>query len=235
MVLPTRYPWGEFPDATIHASESDVKRHPAYHQAKAGDAEAAERLVLATLSYDVLLHLKHAYGHLAPVLLPVHADESLGINAIPIAMAHIFANVLEWDIETDVVQANIVSHTGADGFTRLRNQAIFEGAIGSGVNYVLIDDFLGQGGTIANLRGYVIAQGRQVLAVSVLTGKDYSARLAPANDKLVELRRKHGAIEFWWKRRFGFGFECLTASEVRYLIQTPTSERIVERLEAIIG
>lgn len=235
MVLPTRYPWGEFPDATIHAGESVVKRHPAYSQAKAGDTEAAGRLVLETLSEDVLNHLQNAYGHLAPVLLPVHADESSGTNAIPIAMADLFARVLEWDNEANIIQANMVSHTGADGFSRLRNQAIFKGTVDSGVNYVLIDDFLGQGGTIANLRGHVMAQGGQVLAASVLTGKDYSARLAPANDKLVELRRKHGTIEFWWRRRFGFGFECLTASEVRYLIQTPTSERIVARVEAAVG
>jgi len=32
------------------------------------------------------------------------------------------------------------------------------------------------------------------------------------------LRDKHGRdLEDWWRERFGFGFECLTRSEARYL------------------
>jgi hypothetical protein len=94
-----------------------------------------------------------------------------------------------------------------------------------------VDDFIGQGGTLANLRGHILRQGGHVLGATALTGKDYSARLASTDEQIVELRSKHGHLENWWRHRFGFGFECLTASETRYLCRTSSSERIVEQLE----
>jgi adenine/guanine phosphoribosyltransferase-like PRPP-binding protein len=70
---------------------------------------------------------------------------------------------LKWDIEERVFQVSVVGHTGASGFVRLANQAIFKGRVESGLHYVLIDDFIAQGGTLANLRGHVLAQGCQVI------------------------------------------------------------------------
>jgi hypothetical protein len=60
---------------------------------------------------------------------------------------------------------------------------------------------------------------------------DAAMELNLSAEKLNELRIKHGELENWWVERFGFGFECLTASETRYLINTPTSERIRHRIE----
>lgn len=227
----TRYPWNDSPDVLIHASEQHVKQHSSYQQAKAGDVIASVNLVIESLSYEIMDRMSRKFGAHAPVLLPVLAEESAGMNSIPKAMAEVLAHLLKWNIEERVFQANVVGHTGASGFVRLENQAIFKGCVDSGLHYVLIDDFIGQGGTLANLRGHILAQGGQVLGASVLTGKSHSAALTPADSQLVELRRKHGTIEFWWRQRFGFGFDCLTASEARYLIQTPTSERVIERLE----
>ena len=235
MDQPVRFPWDDFPDVLIHAPELFVKRHPSYSQAKAGDADASARLVLDTLSDDMTNRMGMEFGQDSPVLLPVLAEESAGVNPIPRVMAEILAYVLRWDLEKQVLQTNVVGHTGAGGFVRLANQALFSGVVGSGLNYVLIDDFIGQGGTLANLRGHILAQGGRVLGASVLTGKAHSAKLAPAASQLGELRRKHGTIEIWWRQRFGFGFDCLTASEARYLIQTPTSERIIERLDEAGG
>lgn len=231
MDQPVRFPWDDFPDVLIHAAELFVKRHLRYPQAKAGDAVAAAHLVLDSLSDELINRLSVEFGPHSPVLLPVLAEESVGLNPIPRVMAEILAHVLKWGIEKQVLQSNVVGHTGAGGFVRLANQALFSGVTGSGLNYVLIDDFIGQGGTLANLRGHILAQGSRVLGASVLTGKAHSARLAPSGDQLDELRRKHGTIETWWRQRFGFGFDCLTASEARYLIQTATSERIIERLD----
>ena len=74
-------------------------------------------------------------------------------------------------------------------------------------------------------------QGGSVIGATVLTGKDYSAILALNSDRLNALRDQHGQLEKWWQERFGFEFDCLTASEARYLIQTPESERIRARIE----
>ena len=43
--LPPRTAWGDFPDVLIFSKEMEVKRHPDYAEAKAGDADAATRLV----------------------------------------------------------------------------------------------------------------------------------------------------------------------------------------------
>lgn len=166
-----------------------------------------------------------------PVLVSVHAEETVGVNAIPEVMADLLAKILGWELERLVVQANVVNHTGANGFARLARQAIFKGKIIPRCNYLIVDDFIGQGGTIANLRGHIMQQGGSVIGATVLTGKDYSAILALENDRLNALRDQHGHIEKWWKERFGFGFDCLTASEARYLIQTPESERIRARID----
>lgn len=132
-----------------------------------------------------------------------------------------------------IVQLNSVGHTGADGFTRLANQALFEGPVRRGQAYCVVDDFVGQGGTLANLIGFIHPQGGAVLEATALTGKPYSAKLAPEEAQIRALRAKHGAeLEAWWQRGFGFGFECLTRSQARYLEKTPDADTIRSRLTA---
>jgi hypothetical protein len=233
LVQPHRFPWElEFPRVLIHASESAVKQHPAYSAAKAGDIDAAFNLVLKTINDEVVNSLFGLVKHDAPMLISVHAEEAIGVNAIPEVMADILSKMLGVDKEQSVVQANVVNHTGAGGFARMARQAVFAGEIVPGKKYLIIDDFIGQGGTITNLRGHILQQGGVVIGATVLTGKDYSAILGLDLNKLVDLRRQHGKIEDWWRQRFGFGFDCLTASEARYLSNTATSETIRARIEA---
>jgi hypothetical protein len=72
---PSRTAWGEFPDVQIHAGETTVKKHPSYHAAKLGDADAAEKLVSETINNDQVEALrKLAEGH-DPILVSVHAYE----------------------------------------------------------------------------------------------------------------------------------------------------------------
>jgi hypothetical protein len=54
-------------------------------------------------------------------------------------------------VNNSIVQLNSVGHTGADGFRRLANQALFSGTVAPGLCYFVVDDFVGQGGTLANL------------------------------------------------------------------------------------
>lgn len=233
MEQPIRFPWDHFPDVLIHATESFVKNHHAYSAAKAGNGSAAAELVSDAISVQILEQLWRSYDDSAPVLVSAHAEESSGVNAIPEAFAWLISRALKWPYERRVFQANKVSHTGASGYERLQRQAIFGGAIVIGLNYLLVDDFVGQGGTLANLRGHILAQRGFVVGATALTGRNYSAKLALRAEQLSELRRKHGHIEHWWRQRFGFGFESLTASEARYLSRTPTSQRILEGLEAV--
>jgi hypothetical protein len=230
---PPRRPWGEFPDVLIHADESRVKQHPAYRAAKSGDAGAALELVQDVFDRDLPERLRSLIGSSQPVLVSAHAYEREGVNAIPEVLADVMAKTLGWAVDNSVVQTNVVAHTGADGFSRLARQPTFDGVVTAGADYVLIDDFVGMGGTLANLRGHIESHGGRVLAAVALTGKPHSAKLRLTPERLNELRSKHGAeLEHWWQERFGHAFDALTESEARYLVRTPDIATIRDRIAA---
>ena len=226
-----RTAWRDFPDVLIHAAESAVKQHPAYQRAKSGDDDAAADLVLHTFNLDQTMALDALVAGRIPTLVSAHAFEREGINAIPEVFAHQLGQLLGCPVDTGIVQTNVVAHTGADGFWRLARQAEFEGKVTPGCEYVLVDDFVGMGGTLANLKGYIESQGGRVLAAVALTGKPHSAQLAPSPERLHELREKHGTeLENWWFEHFAHHFDALTESEARYLARTETADTIRNRI-----
>jgi hypothetical protein len=222
-----------FPDVMIHAAEPVVKKHPRYSAAKSGDVEAAQGLVRDTINDEQVAALRHFVIGRTPILVSVHAYESEGVNAIPEALADALSIRLGLETDAGIVQTNVVMHTGADGYGRLARPPIFDGDVVPGAEYVLVDDFVGQGGTLANLRGFIEARGGSVSAAVTLTGKPYSAKLALQKTQLDELRQKHGdEFEKWWQKRFGYTFDCLTQSEARYLARSPDAGTIRNRIAA---
>lgn len=229
-----RVPWHNFPDVIIHAPETAVKQHDAYAAAKAGDDEAAHTLVVDTLSAEAVQRFLDLVGAAQPFLASAHAFERDGVNAIPEALADELAQRTGLPVDGSIVQTNIVGHTGADGFSRLARQALFAGNVVPGAAYVMVDDFIGQGGTLANLRGHIESNGGRVIAAVVLTGKPYSSTLSLSTDQLTALRIKHHGenLETWWLDRFGHAFDCLTQSEARYLERTQDADVIRNRIAA---
>lgn len=226
-----RSPWNAFPDVLIHENESSVRGHPDYAEAKRGDSDAAYRLVHAFLNDPILKQIELRGQTEQITLASAHALERDGVNAIPEALAEVIAGYLNWPIEHQIVQVNIVSHTKADGFSRLARQARFDGTCEHGKSYFLVDDFVGQGGTLANLRGWILHQGGHVVGATVLTGKAHSSILTASEEQIYELTKTHGQeLRDWWKSSFGFDYDCLTRSEARYLIRTPSAQRIRDRI-----
>ena len=92
---------------------------------------------------------------------------------------------------------------------------------------------IGQGGTLANLRGFVESRGAKVIGATALTGKGYSAKLSLSEETLRGLKGKHGTeLEQWWVAAFGYGFERLTESEARYLTRADDAHSISARIVA---
>ena len=237
MAPPPRTTWRGFPDAVLLADELQTKRHSRYPAAKAGDESAAARLVDSLVDGAALAAVRGlvvtASKAGSSVLVCAHAYEREGVNAIPSALSELLSQRLDVPFSTAVVQSNVVAHTGADGYGRLARQARFDGDVEMGRQYIMVDDFIGQGGTLANLRGWVEKQGGKVVGAVGLTGKPYSAKLNPTKEQIHELRRKHGAeFEQWWRERFGHAFDCLTQSEARYLARSPDVDTIRNRLAA---
>ena len=234
---PPRDPWDVFPAVVLLAPEPVVKKHPHYKAAKAGSIAEAAALVDALVDEAGFAAVRKLIDENCesggPVLVSAHAYERENVNAIPEALATRLSERLEINSETAVVQANVVSHTGAGGYGRLARQARFEGGVESGREYVMVDDFIGQGGTLANLRGWIRKQGGKVVGAVALTGKPYSAKLKLSQEQLDELRQRHGKdLEKWWRGHFGHSFDCLTQSEARYLARSPDADTIRDRLAA---
>jgi len=229
---PPRTPLFGIPDVVIHrADESVVKVHANYGAAKAGDIESAKALVSSFVNDSGIERLKRLIGGRFPELVPIHALEAAGVNEIPVALGHELSRRLGLRVNLSVAQVNSVGHTGASGFARLAHQARFDGEIERGSLYLVVDDFVGQGGTLANLIGYITSEGGVVIGATVLTGKPYSAMLEPSRGNLEALRRKHGKdLEDWWIQEFGFDFDCLTRSEAHYLERTADAHTVRSRL-----
>lgn len=227
---PDRVPSAGTPDVTIVGVPEVVQKHPLYPGAKAGDVVDAVGLVRRFMSGGALDRFVEQVAGRHTILVGVTAVEAGSVNEIPSAMATFLAARTGLPVALDVVQINRAGHTKASGWIRLANQALFDGPVIAGAEYWLVDDFVGQGGTFANLRGHIESRGGRVIGMTALTGRDFSAKLALSSQILAELRAKHGGLEEWWRRELGFGFEALTESEGRYLLRAEDADTIRNRL-----
>jgi hypoxanthine-guanine phosphoribosyltransferase len=121
--------------------------------------------------------------------------------------------------------------TGTRKRRATRPSRVFDGEVANGRNYILVDDFVGQGGTLANLRGYALSEGAVVIGAAALTGKGYYAELAMSSLTLHSIRGRYGKeLESWWRQIFGYGFDKLTESEARYLLRAENAHTIRDRV-----
>lgn len=230
-----RSPWSdEFPDVVLHGKLGDATKHPDYEAAKGGNDAAARRLVADIITKESVNNLRKMLGGRQAIFAAVHAEEAISRNAIPQAMADVLGHVLGMEIEPHLVQSAKVGRTGQDGFGRLTNQPAFEGPVRNDLPYLLLDDTLTQGGTLANLKGYIESHGGRVLGASTLTGKQYSSRIALATETLTKLYNhfKGTDLENWWKQQHGYGFDQLTESEANYLLRAADANKIRDRVLA---
>jgi hypothetical protein len=190
-------------------------------------------LICDAVAFRSTLALSRSFDPAMTLAIPFACCHTSGVNEIPAAMAKLLSRWLGFPVEASIVQANTVGHTGASGFQRLADQACFVGEVERGERYPIVDDFVGQGGTLADLIGYIESQGGYAVGATVLTGKPCSDMLAPDDLHIQALRDRHGReFEDWWRETFGFGFDCLTRSEARYLENSPDAQTIRDRLTA---
>jgi hypothetical protein len=226
-----RWPAG-FPDVVIHTTLAGRSLHPYYSAAKSGNAVAALTLSQDLIDPSATDTLRDLVGVRGAILLPVTALEVAGITAISDAMAQILAEDLDWRVSAgDIVQSNKVGHTRAKAFNRLVTPAAFEGPVVRGADYVLIDDHIGLGGTLAKLKGYIETHGGRVIAMTTLTESREARHIALRSEVLNVLRERHDErLEDLWQEQFGHGLDCLTNVEGGVLCREQTLESIRDRL-----
>lgn len=224
-----RLPWqNDFPDTIINRPLGNATKHSRYQSAKSGDIEAAYHLANDLITDKAALQLIAKHQQLKVIFVPVYADESFGDNKTPLTTAYILGQKLSIGVWTDIVQSTKVSRTGKDGWYRLASPPEFDGNVPTDKAVIMIDDTQTQGGTFASLRGYIHANGGVVIGAYALTGKQYSVQLRLSKETLTLLKNDYGEIENWWKQTFGYGFDCLTEWEARYLINSRYSPEQVK-------
>lgn len=229
-----RTPWPTtFPEIVVHSSEARRNEDADFVAAKSGDLQAALRLAVRLISPEATIQLALA-DCVDAMLLPVTALETTGFNAIPDAMARLIGAFTGYPVlDGVIVQANRVGHTRSTGWHRIVTPAVFEGPVEPGRNYILVDDHVGLGGTLANLRGHVEAGGGRVVAMTTLSESRDARTIAVRPNTLSLLRLRHGQeLEDFWQAVFGHSLDCLTNVEAAYLARQLSVEIIGKRMAA---
>lgn len=252
----TRIPWREdcsygvlvHRDWTAKAKKErrmTLKHHPLYWIAKTeGDYIAAQQVVDDLLNQDILLKLCERIGSRKPIIVAPSLTKEDPKNVIPIWFAYNVAYHLDLKVSREIFQADKSHRTGRSGFYRLAHDPEFYGTVIPNQDYLIVDDVLTMGGTLASLRGFIESKGGKVIATTVLADSNIKARVAhnkglefiesqsevflkPTAEAMDELRKKHGyKLSKLWESKKGYGLECLTAREVDFLRFYPTLREI---------
>lgn len=209
----------DFPNVVTAHRPGRLSAHADYDAAKAGDDAAALRVARDVVTPEFVEDVRAVLPEGSkPLVVAVQSQEATGNNRIPRMAAEVLAQRLGLQVSEDIVQAAKVNRSAGDALHRLANQPPFTGKVEKGRDYVLIDDTLTQGGTLAQLKTHIEDNGGKVVLATALTGKDYSRKIALNSQSLADVRERFGSIEPWWRDQFGYGFEGLTESEARTIL-----------------
>ena len=228
-----RAPWGDFPPVVSNGDLGGLKNEPEYDAAKAGDWEAAAEMVYRLMTDEAVEQVRHLLNGRKATILPVLAREGEGNNKIPMVVAEVLARRLGADVEYGILQAEKVGRTNQGADHRLAFNPHFTGEVKPGENYVVVDDTLTMGGTIASLRGYVENRGGNVVGGMVMTAHPGALDIKVKQKMLNAIERKHGAaMDEYWKQEFGYGINQLTQGEAGHLKNAQSVDAIRDRISA---
>jgi len=217
------FAWEEnFPKGYGHTSIAYLKRCPSFICAKNGDMNAAIHIVERCVKVKRINDLEENYPN--SVLLPVIN----GRNVLPLALAQ----RISLPVWKDVILRSTISRKNLLAIQRLLHKPIFIGYIQKGLDYIIVDDIVTQGGTISALREFVIARGGRVVAVVALAFSIGSHYIAPTKEILIRLFLKFGNSLYKLELEgFVGSFAELTYSQIRYLIKFSSVQNIYSKIE----
>lgn len=150
--------------------DAAAKHSEAYLLAKAGDELAARSVVDAVLDTTKSVRIGEQFK--GAVVVSVHAEERTGRNKLAVVYAKALAEVALLDIDDTVVQTNRPQHTDANARARFARRPLFSGSVVAGRSYLLVDDVVTSGSSLAGLRHYVEARGGVVVAMTTLAAAE---------------------------------------------------------------
>jgi hypothetical protein len=220
----------ELPDAVIGHPLATATTHPDYAAAKGGDPVAAHRLAEDLVTPQFVESVRKSIGKKDVIVQGVNSIEASGRNKIPLAVAQVLAHRLGAESANDIAQSTSPKRTSMDGLERLLRSPEFDGPVRTDKPYLLLDDTLTQGGTMAALASHIRQNGGRVAGEVALTGKDYSRKIALSPDLLSQVRERYASVEPDFRAATGYGFDALTESEARYLVKRSAPDAVRARI-----
>ena len=224
-----RTSWNDFPPVISNGKLGDLKNEPEYPAAKAGDVVQSALLVEKLLKDETVQEIKNLIGDNQPILVPIQSEEASGKNRIPQATAFALAEKLGLQVDENIYQSNTAKRTDTGIYHRYVSPPEFKGEVQTGKSYLIVDDTLSVGGTIATLKGYIENNGGKVIGSTVMTAHALKVDIPIQPNMLQSLQQKQGLDEYW-RNEFGYGVDKLTQQEAGHL-RKPTLEQIQERVQ----
>lgn len=227
-----RTPWNDFPKVKVFYPSGTLRKasEKLYLEAKGGNVVSAyDLLINYVLKDEDIFEFGIDLFNRKPILAPVLAQEYLGKNRIPAVFAEILSGHLGFEVADDIVQTVKANHTNASAYERIVRQPMFDGYVEAGRNYVILDDTVSMGGTLAALKGHIESNGGKVILGATLTGYQ-DVDLVPLEKTLNHVRNKHPELPEWWQNEFGFPIEYLTQGELGHFKKPNSIDEIRSRL-----
>jgi N12 class adenine-specific DNA methylase/uncharacterized protein YcbK (DUF882 family)/predicted RNA methylase len=205
-------------------NDNPFKAHPDYKAAKAGDPDAAMRLVADLVNDDMLGAAEQLGADV--VYVPVHAEEQSGRNQIPNALAVQLANRAGAAIDDEIVQVNRAHHTGAKPMERIMVRPQFDGPV-QPRRHVIVDDVSVMASTIAELANHIQAGGGEVVGIATLVNASREGVFLPKRNDVNKLKERFGDQ---LTQNLGIDAGALTADEARYILGFRNADELGNRL-----
>ena len=222
----------DFPNVNVHSTIRKLTNHGAYEAAKTGDNVQAQMVIRDMANEQKVTDL--AANHPDAIIVPVHAIEANGMNAIPGAFADYIGAKTGLEVNDSIVQTNVVGRTGKDKWHRLAFRPTFDGDVIEGRDYILVDDVVTGGGTFSELKDYIESKGGNVVRLVSLGAAQFSAKVAVSEKTKLALTEKYGKKELssFLKDHVlhGGNVDALTESEARTILQAPSLDSARDRI-----
>jgi hypothetical protein len=149
-------------------------------------------------------------------------DPASGVtNALPFAFSEYLAELLGGQVDENIEQIARIGRTKMDRWQRFLYQPVFTGDVIAGAHYIIADDVVTLGATLAALRSHIVRHGGIVSAVTALAHKHGVNQQFPILENTVNEIRGffgHGIFERW-KEALGHDVQSLTEPEGLFLCE----------------